>query len=207
MIDICPRPDAWAAIHQRLLCAVRETPEIPPPPSPLILAGWGYGNDVEKRDRWTATVEWAKQHGFGALVSALPPGSMYSVENPSSYQVGPIGGPMHLPWRSYPSPKVARMDREAAVAGLRTNWVDIVGGELGLITEPLSLTGAKGRRLLVRVKSQVRPPWGTWTTLEEDDRRREFTRFRAAVNVAIVPLQVDHVDFLVDASDRSENPK
>lgn len=39
------------------------------------------------------------------------------------------------------------------------------------------------------------PPWGSWLSLARGGSRRAFTRFRAAVNAAIKPHEVDHIDF------------
>ena len=44
---------------------------MPPPPVPLILAGWAYSNDVEKRSRWQETLAWADHHGLGTLLSDI----------------------------------------------------------------------------------------------------------------------------------------
>jgi hypothetical protein len=45
---------------------------------PLILAGWAYSNDVEKRDRWQETLDWADRHGVADFVNVSPK-NMYSV--------------------------------------------------------------------------------------------------------------------------------
>jgi hypothetical protein len=197
-IVICPKPDAWAELHRRLQEAARETPRIPPPPVPLILAGWAYSNDVEKRNRWQEALAWADHHGLGALLNDMEDGTMHVVTEVSDYKIGPLGGPMKLDWNFDPRPDVDAVVRERAVEILQSNWNKVVGSELGAITSPIRLTGAKGRRLVVRVKADVAPPWGTWTTLADDEKRRSFTAFRTAVSAVLPPLEVDHIDFVFD---------
>ncbi len=199
---VCPLPSTWAEIHRRLKQAAGANPNIPSPPAPLILAGWAYSNDTQKRDRWQQTVAWANRYGLQALVADLPHNSMYAVFGElTDYQIGPLGGPMYLEWNHDPKPRIEVAERAEAVEVLRSNWVAVVGDDLGSITSPVSLTGAKGRRLLVAVNSERKPPWGSWTTLAPDERRRFFTAFRAAVNRAISPLEVDHIDFVRSADD------
>ena len=97
MITICPQPPHWAAICQRLIELARIADQsIPPSPKPLILAGWAYSNDLEKQARWRETVEWAEKWGFTEIIKAITPEMMYQFENPSTNQIGPLGGPMHL---------------------------------------------------------------------------------------------------------------
>jgi hypothetical protein len=80
---------------------------------------------------------------------------------------------------------------------LRSNWHDIAGSKLCDVTSPLRFEGVKRRRLVVFAKIEASPPWGTWTELDGDQNRRLFfTRFHTAVNAAIFPLEVDHIDFV-----------
>jgi hypothetical protein len=121
---------------------------------------------------------------------------MYRVEVPSSYLIGPKGGPMYLSWNYERRPDVAEQDAEKAVASLKDQWVEIAGHELSQVTSPLKLTGIKKRRLLVNADFNHTPPWGSWFQLSNSQERREFTRLREAVNKAIYPLMVDHIDFI-----------
>jgi len=124
---------------------------------------------------------------------------MHTVLDLSEYGIGPLGGPMKLDWNFDPKPKVSAADRKTAVETLRDNWSKIVGTELVSITSPVRITGAKGRRLLVLTKINTKPPWGTWSRLDNSERRRSFTVFRAAINDAIAPLEIDHIDFVFDS--------
>jgi hypothetical protein len=84
----------------------------------------------------------------------------------------------------------------AEIAVLKSIWNGLVGTELAAVTIPLALTGARKRRLLVWADSSQQPPWGTWSCLSSGPERREFSKMRAAVNAAIHPMHVDHIDFV-----------
>jgi hypothetical protein len=169
---------------------------ITPPPVPLILNGWAFTNDVEKRARWAETVDWAEKWGFSHILREITPEMMYQVEVPSSYQIGPMGGPMHLSWNFESRPPVTKQDAGLAISSLRDRWHEIVGAELSAVTRPLGLTGLKKRRLLIYAAPNHTPSWGSWTQLADSPKRRNFTRLRASVNKAIHPLMVDHIDFV-----------
>lgn len=192
---ICPKPYLWQKIHQRLVDAARQCSSDSLPPTPLILAGWAFTNDREKQLRWRETVAWAEIHGCLDLVIGLPLDSMHVVDAVSDYEIGPGGGPMYLPWNFDPKAKITVAEKQVAITKLQTNWPEIAGS-VGNCTKPLRLTGAKGRRLLVGVNSEISPPWGSWTELDRSEGRRHFTRLRAAVNATISPLAVDHIDFV-----------
>ena len=69
---ICPQPLVWHSTHERLLKArpdggLRGSS----PPVPLILNGWVFSSDEEKRRRWQDTERWAEEHGFKALLPEL----------------------------------------------------------------------------------------------------------------------------------------
>jgi hypothetical protein len=86
---------------------------------------------------------------------------------------------------------------------LASRWVEIVGEQIGRATRPLKFTGAKARRLLIYADANVRPPWGDWGYLSNlESERRAFTEFRATLNKAIVPHEIDYVDFTTDTKHR-----
>lgn len=193
---ICPMPDAWHQIHVALTRAWRATGEREDaPPNPLILAGWAYSNDVEKRARWQATVAWAAERGLGELVS-LSADAMLIVAKPSSEGVGPMGGPMHLSWNFAARPRLAAEVIAAAFARLEDRWGAVAGASVAPLTKPSRFTGSKRRRLLVDLLADGPAPWGGWDALGPGVQRREFTAFRESVNACIYPHEVDHVDFL-----------
>ena len=194
MKNICPKPRLWVEIYERLrtICQLRS---LPLPPVPLILHGWAYSNDIQKAERWNATLKCATDHGLSDLV-LLNHSDWYSVDSPSTYEMGPFGGPVYLPWRFAPSTRPSLETVQSVVGALSTNWTAIAG-ELARYTKPLRFTGNKMRRLLVSVDGTAPlPPWGEdWNCLANDDRRRAFTMFRQKINEAIAPMEVDHIDF------------
>jgi len=197
MVTICPMPEHWNSVYERLSQIVESSSQvIPKPPTPLILAGWVFTNDLEKKGRWHETIEWAEKWGGSEIIHTVTPEMMYQVEVPTEYIVGPYGGPMHLSWNSDPLPVVRDEDAEGAISRLKSNWGKIVGPELSAVTNPIRLTGSKMRRLLVYADQNHIPAWGSWTMLADSPQRREFTKFRSAINEAICPLMVDHVDFI-----------
>jgi hypothetical protein len=92
-MNICPKPERWQEVYETLTARYSEQAISKAPPKPLILAGWACSNDVEKADRWRETVLWAEQNGFSELTK-IDSDDWYSVEQPSSYEIGPLGGPM-----------------------------------------------------------------------------------------------------------------
>ena len=188
-------PKDWHRFH--LFLERKKQPGQKFPPVPLILAASDESN-ATKHHRLSAQLYWAQENGCieDALyyLSNIPAGEWNSCPseqwNQDSYPVS------HLEWnfdkRTAPSdPAAAR-----AIAILRARWDEIVGSELGNATSPLHFSGSKKRLLVVLVKREASPPWGTWTSLDQGEKRRAFTRFRAAVNNAIKPLEVDHIDFV-----------
>lgn len=197
MNRICPNPMQWHEVFERLANYAQShlcTPNVPP--KPLILAGWAYTNDIEKMQRWKETVAWAEKNGCSNLVSSIPAQDFYFVEKPSSYMIGPLGGPMYHTWdseaKSRPSPEhLARI-----IDTLLSGWLEIVGSKIGSMTRPMTFTGEKARRLLVFADASYTPPWGGWSYLsKQESERRTFTHFRAAINKAIAPHEIDHIDF------------
>jgi hypothetical protein len=76
-----------------------------------------------------------------------------------------------------------------------------------MVTRPVAFTGKKARRLLVQAEGEAIPPWGGWFDRStEEAKRRTFTRFRSAVNKAIAPHEVDHIDFVTDEEQARASP-
>lgn len=201
MKRICPNPMPWNEAFERLARFAKASPCTPPsPPKPLILAGWAYSNDLEKMRRWEETVAWANGNSCAEVVGAIPDEDFYFVDEPTTYTIGPLGGPMYRLWdfdsKGRPSSEEIAQHFETLVS----HWSEIVGSELAHITHPLIFTGEKARRLLVHADGASRPPWGGWSHLSSvETERRAFTRFRGAINNTIAPHEVDHVDFTTDA--------
>ncbi len=191
----CPQPVSWAKVQSELTRAWEKSGrEGPPPPIPLILNGWIYSNDLEKARRWQETLTWARARDLARIVEVREQDGYY-VEEFTTYEVGPLGGPMYLPWNfdAKVIPDAGRVQK--ALADLVKDWSSIVGSDLGRMTKPIRFAGKKKRRLVVKAAAEQVPPWGGWDYLASGEERRTFTRLRSAVNQAISPLAVDHIDF------------
>lgn len=198
---ICPNPSRWNDVFEQLLeyAEAHARPSRPPPP--LILAGWAYSNDTEKMRRWRETVEWASANGCAGIVEGISDADFYQVEEPTNYRVGPMGGPCYRPWDFESKVRPTSEELTKYFEYVSAHWAEIAGSRLATITRPLAFTGKKARRLLVQAEARAIPPWGGWTHLSNGAlKRRTFTRFRAAVNKAIAPHEVDHVDFITEAA-------
>lgn len=174
--------------------------DTPNPPVPLILAAAGE-SDASKHHRLRQQLEWADRHDLldGALARlAAIPVEQWNASSLTSWSQDSYTLPGHWGWTSDPKPKMSAKTATKLIERLRANWDEIAGHELGRVTSPLRFEGAKRRRLVVLAKSDASPPWGSWYFLARDERRRLFTRFRAAVNATITPHAVDHIDFVKD---------
>ena len=169
------------------------------PPFPLILGGWAYSNDTDKLHRWESTLEWATRNRCAELVSGIPEEQFYSVDSPTTYVVGPMGGPMYRQWDFQARTKPDATTLAHLLEMLLFRWPEIAGESLAKITRPGGFAGSKARRLIVRTNESALPPWGTWVKLaHEEEKRRTFTHLRKAINGALSPHEVDHIDFIPD---------
>lgn len=71
---ICPNPPEWAKLHSAASMASTDGDTFP---KPLILAGWTFSSDAEKRQRWTETVEWLEARGLCGLIETVVEGAWY----------------------------------------------------------------------------------------------------------------------------------
>jgi hypothetical protein len=195
---ICPKPPRWKDVFDELSKYSQAHPCTPnQPPAPLILAGWMYSNGTEKKQRWRETVDWAFANGCADIVEGVSDQEFYEVVEPSNEAVGPMGGPLYRPWDSEAKVRPSQEELAKHFEYLSEYWVEIAGPALSAVTRPEAFTGRKARRLLVQAESTATPPWGGWTVrLPDEARRRTFTRFRSAVNKAITPHEVDHIEFV-----------
>lgn len=58
---VCPVPQRWQALYE-LLPERRQVGAGYIPPAPLILGGWWYSSDLEKRQRLQEHILWAAEH-------------------------------------------------------------------------------------------------------------------------------------------------
>lgn len=76
---ISPVPSVWHNIHLALLkyWELNLQRSVSKPPIPLILAGWNFSEDWEKKLRWTETLNWAKEHKCEHLITEFSPADKY----------------------------------------------------------------------------------------------------------------------------------
>jgi Dna[CI] antecedent, DciA len=200
LVRICPNPTQWNEVFKRLLEYADSHPCTPSrPPTPLILAVRWASNDIEKMLRWRETVDWAAANNCTAIVSTISEQDFYQVDKPSNYPIGPLGGPCYRPWDFEAKERPSSEDILKHLDDLSAHWAEIVGSSLAAVTRPLAFTGNKARRLLIQAEGSAVPPWGSWSCLSRDEaKRRTFTRIRSAINKALTPHEVDHIEFITE---------
>ena len=196
MEAICPNPRTWHDIHARLSkAAMLASPRILPPPRPLILAGWNFSSDLEKKKRWDDTVEWANTHRLNHLIGEIPEGEMYKVD--LGFLLMPLLCINPYPnWNYESKPPLPTKLGVELLARLRDGWAGIAG-PIADSTQPRNFSGKKWRRLVVLADADIRPPWGSWSRIDRS-LAQHFRDFRRSVNRAILPHEVDHIDFVHD---------
>jgi len=167
------------------------------PPVPLILAA---SSEAPATKHWRLGEELIWAQANGCLSEALDylkrlPDDEWETSSPERWH---RDGYERRFWSYEEKTRPGDADLAAALRHLQAHWSEIAGSEVSKLTEPIAFSGEKGRRLEVRVTGQGLPPWGSWTSIDHA-RRSSFTRLRAAVNAAIKPLEVDHIDFIETA--------
>ena len=78
---VCPQPLIWNDTHKKLSEFYSKNKEriSNPPPIPLILNGWIYSTDYQKKLRWEETIKWAQINDCGYLIPALRGSERYMV--------------------------------------------------------------------------------------------------------------------------------
>lgn len=75
-IRICPIPRVWILIHKQMIQYAQQN-QLPAPPKPLILAGWAFSNDQEKKQRWDDTVLYSITYGCRNFIDKLEDDEFY----------------------------------------------------------------------------------------------------------------------------------
>jgi hypothetical protein len=197
MIRVCPNPDPWYNVFKKLSKFADEHENLSKPPIPLILNGWVYSNDWDKKERWEQTVAWARNAGCSELTDSLSDEDFYFTSKVTTYAIGPLGGPMYREWDYETKDRPSKEALEQGLLRLQSEW-STIARELADATQPIGFTGAKARRLVIGVLKDVKPPWGDWDRLSgTEEKRRTFTVLRQTVNKVLEPLGVDHIDFKI----------
>ena len=78
---VCPQPKIWHKVHQRLEDFYQNNKNTvkTAPPIPLILNGWIYSTDYQKKLRWEETIKWAQEYGCSNLIPTLKSDDKYEV--------------------------------------------------------------------------------------------------------------------------------
>ena len=71
---ICPNPPEWARLHTAASESALDGDTFP---KPLILAGWAFSSDEEKRRRWEETIQWLNERNLESLVESAIGDSWY----------------------------------------------------------------------------------------------------------------------------------
>lgn len=191
MIFISPLPRIWHEIHKNLerfwINELKQKDA--PPPTPLILAGWNFSNDNDKKERWDQTVKWAREND---CIHHLP-----ELEVDQKYCVNEIS--VWIPynysnWNKEPRKRPTDSEIVSCLRDLKEKWSEILDKDFGLSTAPTVFSGKKARRLLVLYKKDYLPPWGSWTDHLAKGLPSRFTELRKKANKIIAPHEVDHMD-------------
>jgi hypothetical protein len=201
LIKVCPKPDKWYEIYQAL-CNTRDTQEdeIPAPPVPLILGGWGSSAQA-KLERWNETLIWISRYCPSATLNLVDE-DFYSVAYVSNVGAWDVFANYKYGYTKDPSVKPTKDELERLLSLLATNWAE-VAGEIAPYTKAIRFAGSKSRRLIVRADKDRQPPWiewnGKWGSRRNSrENYPDFAVFRARINELIGPHQVDHIDFKLD---------
>jgi hypothetical protein len=191
-IFISPLPNKWHKIYQELLKYWEQNlvDQSCKPPIALVLSGWTFTNDFDKKQRWDETIKWAETNGCLHLLNDVNESEKYYVKEQSEWR------PYQYSNRNQKSrvrPSIE--DCSNYFQKLKTAWDNILGNEFGDKTVPLGFSGKKLRRLTVAYSPGYLPPWGDWNNYLENGIPSSFTTLRKNVNAIIHPHEVDHIDF------------
>lgn len=79
-MKICPNPQPWNAVYDKLVRYSKTHTCTPAePPIPLILAGWIYSSDYEKKLRWENTIIWAEHNGCPEILDTIKDEDFYYI--------------------------------------------------------------------------------------------------------------------------------
>ena len=71
MERICPNPDAWLEVHNKIRQRAKDLGIRLIPPGGLAFNGWAHTTNRQKKARWDETVRWCQQHNSMDLISSM----------------------------------------------------------------------------------------------------------------------------------------
>ena len=79
---VCPVVNILHEVYLKLLDCYNENKSTidQPPPKPLILNGWAFSTDYQKKLRWEETIKWAQTYGCSGLIPTLKDANKYMVD-------------------------------------------------------------------------------------------------------------------------------
>jgi hypothetical protein len=201
-ILVCPQPTAWNDLYKSLCEYARQHQVAEAPPSPFVLTGWWATNDLDKQQRWGEMRRWAERHGCARLLESLKPEDFLWVQELAAHAAMDRYADWTFGWTADRAPRPSRDEVVRMLAELKARW-DYIAPSIAPWTAPLRFTGRARRRLLVGVTAVREPAWGEWNPFRKV-RSLEFSEIRSSVNEAVEPHRVDHIDFSIPKSIRSE---
>ena len=191
-IFISPLPNKWHDLYQKILNFWENTlfEKCQKPPTALVLSGWTFSNDFDKKQRWEETLQWATENGALNLLIDIAESEKYYVEEMSDWR--PY---QYSQWNEKPRIAPTNEDCSRYLQKLKINWLNLMENEFGRETSPIGFTGKKSRRLIVIYKENYKPPWGDWNNYLANGHPSKFSELRKKVNTTIHPHEVDHIDF------------
>lgn len=82
MAFVCPQPIIWNSVYTKLSNFYSKNKNVikTPPPKILILNGWIYSTDYQKKIRWEETLKWAEVNKCNYLIPLLKETEKYIVD-------------------------------------------------------------------------------------------------------------------------------
>lgn len=78
---VCPNPKIWNKVYFHLTEFYKNNDHIDsPPPKPLILNGWIFSSDLEKKIRWEETIKWTHKYNCTQLIPDIKESDKYKVD-------------------------------------------------------------------------------------------------------------------------------
>ncbi len=95
-----------------------------------------------------------------AIVEEISDQDFYEVDEPTDYEIGPLGGPCYRPWDFEAKVRPTKEELVKYLEYLSAHWGEIAGSDLSTVTRPVAFTGKKARRLLVQAGGAASPTVG-----------------------------------------------